>query len=618
MKVLEYIHIKNSFAHKDTLVEFSEGKNYIVGNYGSGKSEIIELIGFAFFGSVSLRGKASTYPKLEVELVFNHSNNKFKINRKVSDASLYLYDTEEKDYKIISVSTTGVNEKIVSLLGYDYNIYLLSNYCQQGELQYFSKLTPAKRLQFIDKVSGIEDSKDLLVFLTTKKKELNSSLKMLSNMVTEPVIPEGVELTTNYKSIVVSLDAQLNSSIELFNKKSELEASVKSFKPVPILDSFTQIYGNLTEEEYQNLIDIQNQYYIFEKECDNLDTKIKQLNKLIIKELYETGVVDQNIVNDYLKQSMINSLQDVSITCPSCSNNVHIKDIKKPIKWSVKDLSNYLEFINSLDDYNKLNIELPNIKQSMKDLVESVDPKFSEIFEYSVSTFKTKVQIAKSLFLQYNNALEFNDAIKKENDSYKISIDLIDKQLNDYSLQRKALTDARDEAVKNSIKLDFYLKEKEIYDRAIVEYNKLSKQYAFVVTTIDKINEITTNIKNDTVPLINYHASKYLNIMTKGVMTDIKITDNYDLIVDGFSINLKSGAQKDLSSLAFRLSLGQSIILGMLPLFIGDECDSSSPNNVADDITEALETMISSGYQIILVTHKDISNIENSNIINLG
>ena len=135
---------------------------------------------------------------------------------------------------------------------------------------------------------------------------------------------------------------------------------------------------------------------------------------------------------------------------------------------------------------------------------------------------------------------------------------------------------------------------------------------------IKEINEITSNIKLETIPLINHHASSYLNTMTKGVMTDIKITENYDLIVDGFQINLRSGAQKDLSSLAFRLSLGQSIILGMLPLFIGDEIDASSPTEVANDITSALETMSDNGYQILMITHKDISNLENCNIIDLG
>ena len=35
------------------------------------------MIGFAFFGTVSLRGKASTYPKLSVELQFNHYGSKF-------------------------------------------------------------------------------------------------------------------------------------------------------------------------------------------------------------------------------------------------------------------------------------------------------------------------------------------------------------------------------------------------------------------------------------------------------------------------------------------------------------------------------------------------------------
>lgn len=34
-KVIEYIIVQNSFAHKNTKIEFKEGRNYIIGSYGS-------------------------------------------------------------------------------------------------------------------------------------------------------------------------------------------------------------------------------------------------------------------------------------------------------------------------------------------------------------------------------------------------------------------------------------------------------------------------------------------------------------------------------------------------------------------------------------------------------
>lgn len=48
-KVIDYIIIKDAYAHKDTKVEFKDGKNYIIGNVGSGKTVVLEMISFAFF-----------------------------------------------------------------------------------------------------------------------------------------------------------------------------------------------------------------------------------------------------------------------------------------------------------------------------------------------------------------------------------------------------------------------------------------------------------------------------------------------------------------------------------------------------------------------------------------
>ena len=99
-------------------------------------------------------------------------------------------------------------------------------------------------------------------------------------------------------------------------------------------------------------------------------------------------------------------------------------------------------------------------------------------------------------------------------------------------------------------------------------------------------------------------------------MATIEITEDYDLIVDGTEIALKSGGQTDLASLAFRLSLSRSIITGMLPVFIGDEVDSAGSKEVSDDIIQALDT-INDDFQVILVTHKNIEDLSNCNIIQL-
>ena len=77
MKVLNYIHLKNMFVHKDKRIEFEAGKNYIVGSIGTGKTLITESIAFALFGTVALRGKATSYKDTEVELSFNYNEETF-------------------------------------------------------------------------------------------------------------------------------------------------------------------------------------------------------------------------------------------------------------------------------------------------------------------------------------------------------------------------------------------------------------------------------------------------------------------------------------------------------------------------------------------------------------
>ncbi len=100
-------------------------------------------------------------------------------------------------------------------------------------------------------------------------------------------------------------------------------------------------------------------------------------------------------------------------------------------------------------------------------------------------------------------------------------------------------------------------------------------------------------------------------------MTTIQVTDNYDLIVDGHDINLKSGGQQDIASLSYRLALSKSIITGMLPVLILDEVDSSGAKDSVDDIMNAIDAISDSGYQVVLITHKDISELEDINVIQL-
>lgn len=585
-----------------------------------GKSELIEMIGFAFFGTVSLRGKASTYSKLYVELQFNYNGEKFLIKRKVSDATLSIYDENTKQYVSISTSTSGVNSKIISLFGYDYNIYVLSNYCPQGKLQYFSELTPAKRLQFIDKVSGIEDAKELVAYLNEKRKELNNKINLVKDLITEPTINPSIDLELDYDHLILEIDTKENSLNQLYKELDELRSSILPIPKRPYdlsNDCFT--LASFTEEDIEEFVNILDEYKLIEKQIDSFGSRKEFLRGLIIPSLYDNGIVSAETIKAYLNQAMINSLNSITISCPSCTNNFSIDSLKNhEHNYPVRHLSNYLEFIEKyLQEYENILHELPIAIEARKSLVERFKRYPSQIDICYPYVVHNAVREARDAIKSYEEVINEISTSLAHNASINMQISSIQDQISSILLDQKSNKDLRDLYTTYKIERDIYKKELSLYLDALEKYNEFKIEYDLCISLIKECNIITEKIKLETIPLINHYASTYLNTMTKGVMSSIKVTDTYDLLVDNVSINLRSGAQKDLSSLAFRLSLGQSIILGMLPLFIGDEIDQAAGEGLTHDISEALDK-IAENYQVILITHKSPENFENYNIINLG
>ncbi len=620
MKVIESIHIKNCFTHKDTFIEFNEGLNYIVGAEGAGKSLILECISFSFFGTVALRDSSSSYKKLETILIFNYLGSKFKIERKVSDANFYMFAEDIKDWIKLVNGTTPVNNKIISLFGYDYNIYLLSNYCEQGELQSFSKMTPAKRLAFIDKISGVEDAKELAVFLETRKKDLKKEIDTLSKLIVPLPDIDVTLLDVDFEKEIDKLIAEKDllhfkyiKSIELEGKLSTLNSEINfSKKENEKYGYVVKLYPKLNDldraiEEQLELLQqkeklknqlklIQNKYYMYD--LNSLTSTEKELLQYIDDLEY------QNLVNEKKKL-----LDCPVVECPSCANTFlynhldlqqydHIDlSFKFTSNLKIKEpqlLLNY--FQNDRETYTKLREEYNSIVINE----ELITKKDRLLFDY-----KSCLDLCTII---YNKSTELID-LKAQ------YTEVFDKDINSRVIK---ITDEINLLYKNKNEVEFYLKLKEALSKSNTQLTKMKKELKTIIDVLDKVKEFSTKIKTETLPLINYHASVLLNQMSDSVLNKIEITDSYAILVDDKNINVRSGSEKDTASLAFRLSLGNSIIAGMLPLFIGDEIDAASKLERTLLITNVLQNLSKKNYQIILITHKDTSNFEDCTIIDLN
>lgn len=611
------------YAHKDIRIEFTRGKNYIVGPIGSGKTEVLQGIGFAFFGTVALRDKATSYKNIYVELSFNYKEETFLIKRKINDASFLMLDSTN-NYEEVANSTSGVNQRIISLLGYNYDIFLLSNFCQQKKLSYFSDLTPAKRLQYIDKISGIEEAKDLLKHLTIKRKTLKDNLALLKDVTIEPKLNSNIDLSFDYLSSIDFLNTKLNSISSLYTEyTSVLESRSYSIsKPLfPISDKNLSYY-NLDESLYKDCIDYLSNINSLESEINSLTDILNSLPKINskLKNISLNEVLDK--INLFKINTIYSSSDNIKITCSSCNATHDLKPLLNapeslldPI--DIKDLYNLQTYLEGGYDTIREETER-SIRKKKRELEYLLENELIiNLSLLSTDQFIKKISDNDSMYslylenlTSYNNQEENNNKILEEANSIKETIDkLIEEQSEDIKL--------KDTYIQYNTEKNLYLEQYLLYEQAQNKVNEFKIELDLVNNLIKEINNITLFIKNQTIPLINYHASRFLNLITKGRMNSIEITDNYDLIVDGYKIDVRSGGQQDMASLAFRLSLSQSIISGMLPLFLADEIDSSGGKNDSNDIMEALDTISESNFQIIMVTHEDTSNLENINIIQL-
>lgn len=622
MKVINYIRLCNLFSHKDTRIDFEEGKNYIVGSIGKGKTLVLEGIGFALFGSVALRGKAPMYKSASVELSFNYKNEVFLINRKINDASLSIYSKELKDFEVICTSTTNVNQHIINLLGYNYDVFLLSNYCKQKKLSYFSELTPAKRHSYIDKISGLEESNKVLSFIASQRKNINSQINTLKDMVVKPEISSNVDLEFNYDGAIDNITNSLNSLTDMYSDYTDLQNRITSLNVTEPQLHLTELetYFNSCDNK-EDVINICNQVQELDYQCNLLDNKIRDLPKIKPKyKNYSLEDIEKEIHKHNI--SFINHLpDDFNIDCPHCNQNINLPSVLSKSEYEsstipVKDLYDVKEYLEQ--DIKKierdLNRQLKEKEKQSEDLSSNVP---SYILNQSSKSINLIVNTLDKKLKEYNSKLiEYKTNISKK-EQLVLEADNLKQQIDSFLLEQKELIVTKDSYLKANTEKKIYLERLSIYETAYSKYSKLLTELELFNNLKKSVNEIVTNIQNNIIPLIDYHASIFIDLITKGSMSKIEITEDYDILVDSVSINLKSGGQQDLASLAFRLSLGQSVVTGMLPLFIGDEIDSAGTSEVSDDITTALDSISNSGFQVILITHQDISTIENANIIQL-
>ena len=199
--MIHELTMKNWVKHHNRTFNFQEGLNLIRGDNEMGKSLILEAADFALHGSVALRLPVSMYPTtLQSDLTVTIRGEQYKIVRSLKKAQLF------KGEELLASGTKPVDAEVRKLLGYNRNVFMVSNYSSQDAIQYLSQMKPAERKRTIDNVVGLTAVEQVLA---ERKAELSLLRRTQGNLqASEVSAPETPSSELNLNIVKDIEDAQ--------------------------------------------------------------------------------------------------------------------------------------------------------------------------------------------------------------------------------------------------------------------------------------------------------------------------------------------------------------------------------------------------------------------------
>lgn len=251
---LEFCGI-NSFSER-AQIDFRALLEYgifgIFGDTGSGKSTILDCIGFALYGSVSRaragsggdvinyrQDKANVY--FEFEIMYEGSRRSFRVEREIKrkNAAQTLKVYERRDEKLVVLADTvrEGNALLGKIIGLEQRDFERCIALPQGEFSQFVKATRSERLKLVSRLFDLEEYGERLIKKTnaryyaaeSERNILLAKLEQFSNVTEEQLARckdeiENLERAEKeYKESLSTLRAEEKSLSDLLERRKEWE-----------------------------------------------------------------------------------------------------------------------------------------------------------------------------------------------------------------------------------------------------------------------------------------------------------------------------------------------------------------------------------------------------------
>lgn len=596
--MIKYIKIKNGIMHKDRTFNFGRGITVIHGRNGLGKSLIQEFIRFALFGSKALRGNVSDYPKdFSVELSFSIGGKEYKIERSISDCKFNGV-----------VGTTACNKAIVELLGYDLSIFDMGNCAKQKEIDKLGKMTPAERKSAVDRLIGLDVIDELIKEIKEELSDVRGRLSAFSE-IKEPEKPELRQIPVKLTKEELQEEKRKIQEVELLNRL--LETS-KCEKPEP----FTQDEPLPPKGTYQGALD----KFRYEKTLFETPD-VRYMRRELEIEIERQEAWKSWKETEEPKESKEWVAKELEAwdkyglwiaakrtTCPKCGTVFAVNGIEEVVKPT------------SNPDYVVLQKDL---WANWKKRPTCPKPQGIEDPRKLILRIEERERLVEKLtLLREERTVEEWESYKKECVEWLKAKESNESQWKKWNEYERVLTDREKiklggfklEDVETSI-LNLTYNESLIknYESNLNKYKEIQEKKSDCENlklkyelAIDGLKNIKLRVKSSITPSLSRVATNLAQEMSDGAISEIKISDSFEILVNGRSLNTFSGSEEAVANLSLRLALGRILTNKVLNIFIGDEIDAAMDDERALLVSKSLLKLKSQLDQIILISHKKV------------
>jgi DNA repair exonuclease SbcCD ATPase subunit len=643
---------------------FQKGLGSITGPNEAGKSFVIEMIRFAFFGTDALRGKVDEYKKLFCKMVFVVKGSTYTVNRKSGNATLSRGD------EVIATGTRAVNEKIAAeVLGYSLAVFDMANVANQDKLLELGELKPSERKRAVDSVIGLGAIEDLSRWANEQALERSREADTIQRVIRVPVEPErpqGYRIAAEIDAEISALRAEKTTYDNLQGilsvnrtqpKKPETKIDLPSEQILTFAEDQDAAIAKLRVLQ-ENLKVVPVEPPISQNEIDDMDRglgaydcwqaaerfRAQHHEPVISKADLEQMKSDWDLIsrcnhNDSLKQVREELLDYGSHTCPKCAHSWPVaeadlakvaepEDLVRPIppKLNRSEIERQFELHR---DY-----EATLSERRQHETVERVEkPTYSrpqlEQFRIAwarcgdrpalvqqIADLELQIKTQPRYRMMYQERLAYEQALARYFDEIATYHEWVTSR-NEAQAQAADI----EPRIRNLPGLHILWSEAISYERSVFEYDRDLKNYTERVQELEALRVdadgwkrgkealviLRTLVKQHLIPSLNKVASALLQAMTGNQRQSIVVSEDFDILVDGQALNTLSGSGKAVANLALRIGLGQVLTNNVLSLFMGDEIDASMDADRAENTSNTLQALKKSISQILLVTHKSPS-----------